>query len=175
MKSRAPSVQVAQVFESILSQTMRHVASAHGEAAAHHLFFELYDHTFAFLEREFGRDAVVQYWNFIADNQLGVLEDLMKRKGFAGMEEYWRATLGQEGADYTMKRTRHSFAVRVKRCPPNEWFKSRKIAKYPAYCEHCRTLYQRVGERCGYRMEYFPPDQKAGTCCGIKFVKNPSA
>jgi hypothetical protein len=87
------------------------------------------------------------------------------------MAEYWRAALGQEGADYEMTVTDGSFELRVKRCPPTEWFKANNLAKYPRYCEHCRVLYSRIGDRCGFAMEYFPPDDSRGTCCGFRFVK----
>jgi hypothetical protein len=165
-------VDVSRIFSDILVHAMQQVNAAHGAHAAHRLFFELYDHTFTFLEREYGSAAVEAFWASIADHRLGDLETLMREKGFKGMEEYWRATLGQEGADYEMQTTEHSFFVRVKRCPPNEWFKTRGLAKYPRYCDHCRVLYGRVGGRCGYAMEYFPPDEKAGVCCGVRFTKN---
>ena len=177
MPDRTPSrdpatpANVAEIFDGIMSHTLGYVAANHGELAAHHLFFELYDRTFAFLEREFGPEAVEAYWASIADTRLGALEGLMRAKGFKGMEEYWRATLGQEGADYDMQVADDSFSVRVKSCPPNAWFRSRGLDKYPRYCDHCRVLYQRVGTRCGYAMEYFPPDEKAGLCCGARFTK----
>jgi len=164
-------VNISEIFGGILGHAMDHVALTHGEQAAHHLFFELYDHVFTFLDREAGSDAVQALWKSIADRQLGHLEQLMRSKGFRGMEEYWRATLGQEGADFEMNVNDDMFQLRVKRCPPNEWFKSRSIAKYPRYCEHCRVLYQRVGERCGFAMEYFAPDEQAGVCCGFRFTR----
>ena len=163
-------VNVSRIFSDILVHTMKEVDARHGPHAAHRLFFELYDHTFTFLEREYGREAVQAFWESIADLQLGRLEQLMREKGFKGMEEYWRATLGQEGADYEMRTSDDAFFVRVKHCPPTEWFKARNLAKYPRYCEHCRVLYSRVGERCGYTMEYFPPDEQAGVCCGLRFT-----
>ncbi len=167
----AAKVNVTKIFDDIMAGTMRHVVERHGEQAMHGLFFELYDHTFAFLDREFGFDAVMAYWNFISDDQLGVLEELMKTRGFRGMETYWRHTLGQEGADYEMQVTDDSFECIVKRCPPMEWFKSRGMKHYARYCEHCEALYGQVAERCGFHMQYIPPDPEAGTCCGARFTR----
>ena len=167
----ATKVDVSEIFGNIMNHTMRHVGEKHGEQAAHRLFFELYDHTFSFLDREFGFEAVEAFWESIADRQLRPLEELMRTKGFKGMEEYWRATLDQEGADADMKVSDDSFELRVRKCPPNEWFKARSLAKYPRYCEHCRVLYSRVGERCGFAMEYLLPDEKAGICCGFRFTR----
>jgi hypothetical protein len=165
------SVQVGEIFAGITSNMMRYVAERHGDKAMQHLFFELYDHTFTFLEREYGAAAVEAFWNWIADEQLGSLEHLMRTRGFAGMAEYWQATIEQEGATYDVQVSDDSFFLRVNRCPPNEWFRTRGIAKYPRYCEHCRVLYQRVAERCGFAMEYFPPDEAAGLCCGLRFTR----
>src|SRR5437870_1804955 len=100
-----PKVDVSQLFNGIMSHTLDHVAEKHGEAATHHLFFELYNHTFSFLEREFGLEAVQALWESIADRRLCALEELMRTKGFEGMGEYWRQTLGQEGADFEMEVT----------------------------------------------------------------------
>ena len=164
-------VNVADVFSGIMANTMNHVLEKHGEQAMHHLFFELYDHTFSFLDREFGFEAVQAFWDFIADRQLTVLEDLMKTKGFKGMEEYWRQTLGQEGADYEMEVTEDAFQVIVKRCPPTEWFRARGLEHFPRYCEHCEALYRRVGQRCGFDLAYFAPDPEGKTCCGLRFTR----
>ena len=168
----ASKVNVEEIFTGIMTGTMSHVSQQHGELAMQHLFFELYDYMFSFLEREFGFPAVKAFWESIADQQLATLEELMRTKGFQGMEEYWRNTLGQEGADYEMDVADDSFQVIVKRCPPKEWFKARQLEHYPRYCEHCDTLYRRVAERCGYAMEYLPPDAKAGTCCGLRITRS---
>jgi len=168
MKSK---VDVTKIFDRIMADTMGHVFEQHGEKAVHHLFFELYNHTFSFLEREYGFNAVRLYWEFIADHELSSLEHLMKTKGFKGMEEYWRSTLGQEGADYEMEVTGDSFKVIVKHCPPTEWFKAKPPEAYPRYCEHCDVLYRRVGKRCGFEMQYIPPNPDTGACCGVRFTR----
>ena len=121
---------------------------------------------------EFGFEAVQAYWDFIADRELSDLEGLMSAKGFKGMQEYWCATLGQEGADYEMDLTEDSLQLTVKRCPPVEWFKANNLEPYHRYCEHCERLYRRVGERRGFAMEYFPPNEKKGTCCGLRFTRS---
>ena len=167
----ASKVNVSEIFDRILSDTMQHVRNEHGEEAVHHLFFELYNHTFGFLERQFGYEAVTRYWQFIGDRSLGDLEQLMRTKGFKGMEEYWRATLVQESADYEMEVGQDFFQCQIKRCPPVQWLKSQGVDCYPRYCEHCRVLYQRVADRCGYEIEYSAPDESTDNCCGIRITR----
>ena len=133
-------VKVSDLFNDIMAHTMRHVSDRHGEQAMHRLFFELYSHTFMHLEREFGFDAVREFWESIADSQLSDLEN-------------------------------DSFTILVKSCPPTNWFKDNNLEHYHRYCEHCNTLYRRVGERCGFQMEYIPPDPQKGTCCGLRFTE----
>ncbi len=165
------SVQVSDIFNGILRHAMDHVSTAHGAKPAQHLFFELYNQVFCFLEREYGHEAVERFWESVADRELGPLEHLMRTKGFEGMAEFWRSTLEQEGAPYEMTVDSRSFNLRVKHCPPCEWFRARELQRYLRYCDHCRVLYQRVAERCGFAMEYFPPDEQAGVCCGLRFTR----
>jgi len=167
----ATKVDVLEMFNGVMANTMNHVHQVYGEKAMQQLFFELYSHTFSYLDREHGFDAVEGFWDFIADQQLGALESLIREKGFKGMEEYWRNTLDQEGADYEMQVSDDHFRLTVIRCPPTEWFKLKNIDHYPRYCEHCEWLYRRVGERCGFKMEYFPPDKSKQTCCGFHFTR----
>ena len=72
---------------------------------------------------------------------------------------------------YEMDVTDDSFTILVKSCPPTNWFKDNNLEHYHRYCEHCDTLYRRVGERCGFQMEYIPPDPQKGTCCGLRFTE----
>ena len=167
----ADNVNVSGIFAQIMADTMRHVETQHGAEAAHRLFFELYSQTFAFLDREFGFEAVNRFWEYIADHELGPLEHLMRTRGFEGMEEYWSAVAAQEGAELEMHRTSDSFEVVIKKCPPCEWFKDKQLAHYPRYCEHCSILYARVAERCGFTMQYTPPDERTGHCCGLSFTR----
>ena len=169
----ARDVNVSDLFNRMLADTMTHVAQRHGDQAVHRLFFELYDRTFAFLERELGFDAVLAYWDHIADNHLEELESLIRSHGFEGMARYWRATLGQEGSDYDMHVSDDRFELVVKHCPPRAWFKSRDIEHYPRYSEHFERVYRRVAQRCGYAMTYTAPDESAGTCCRLCMTKEP--
>ena len=170
----ADRVEVSEIFAQIMANALCYVESEHGAQAAHHLFFELYSHTFAFLERELGFEAVTRFWEYIADHQLGPLEHLMRTRGFEGMEQYWSAVAAQEGGEFEMKRTADSFKVRIKTCPPCEWFKEKQLPHYERYSEHCKTLYSRVADRCGFTMQYTPRDEQTGTCCGLSFTRKPT-
>jgi hypothetical protein len=168
-------VDVSGTFEHIIVDAMRYVEHAHGADVAHRLFFELYDHTFAFLDRELGFDAVKAFWEQVADHELGPLEELMRTRGFEGMEQYWSAVAAQEGGVFELHRTDDSFDVVVRQCPPCEWFARRGLPHYPRYSEHCSVLYARVAERCGFAMRYTPRDETTGTCCGLHFTRKAEA
>ena len=171
----ASNVNVGQILGEILAGTMGHLRDRHGDKVALQLFFELYNQTFNYLERELGFEAVQAYWKFISDQQMSVLENLVRTKGFEGMAEYWRNTLGQEGAQYEMDVKPDAFHVVVSQCPPVQWLKSRKLPLYGRYCDHCEVLYRRVLERCGYEVRYIAPDPKTGSCCGLHVTQAKAA
>ena len=64
-------------------------------------FCGYYDWTFEYLRRLAGEEAVAEYWleAISRDSQRHAYE-LIKSKGFAGMDEYWGHTLGEEEAGY---------------------------------------------------------------------------
>jgi hypothetical protein len=82
-----------------------------------------------------------------------------------------QTTKWKEGTGYETDVTDECFRVRVKRCPPTAWFMVGGIAKDARYSEHCWVLCQGVGERCGFAMGYFLPDEQAGLCCVFRFTK----
>jgi hypothetical protein len=91
------------------------------------------------------------------------------------MEEYWKAVAAQEGGQFEMRRTKDSFDVVIKKCPPCEWFKEKGLPHYGRYSEHCSVLYGRVAKRCGFAMRYTPRDERTGVCCGLHFTRPTNA
>ena len=103
-----------------------------------------------------GKDAVLDFWNYLSDNFLGNLHDLVVANGIRGCWLYWSHTLNEEAADFTMELGEEAgeFSITMQHCPSKgrllEWT---HIDPYPDYCGHCGVLYRRVLEPLGY--EYF--------------------
>jgi hypothetical protein len=119
-------------------------------------FIPAYSELFRFIEKKGGKKAVVNFWNYIADNFLGNLKELVKKNGLRGCWLYWSHTLNEEAADFTMELNEKAgfFSITMHRCPSKSRLAGcKRIKPYSDYCRHCDVLYRRVLEPLGYSYE----------------------
>ena len=119
-------------------------------------FIPAYSELFRFLEKEGGKQAVLDFWNYLSDNFLGNLKSLVEKNGIRGCWLYWSHTLNEEAADFTMEldEAAGEFGIVMHRCPSKgRLLASTHIEPYPDYCRHCDVLYRRVLEPLGYECE----------------------
>lgn len=119
-------------------------------------FIPAYSELFRYLEKRGGTDAVMDFWNYLSDNFLGNLAELVREHGIRGCWLYWSHTLNEEAADFIMEldEEKGEFSIVMGKCPS----KSRLLEyghfeAYPDYCRHCDVLYRRVLEPLGYEYE----------------------
>lgn len=113
-------------------------------------FILKYNELFKCLHKYGGKQAVIDFWEKLADVICGELQEKVKTKGLAGAIEYWSNTLSQENADCEITFVHNSeeekLIIRMKKCP--------SLAKlecpYEHYCDHCFVLYNRVLNPLGY-------------------------
>ena len=115
-------------------------------------FIGYYDWTFEYLRRNFGEQAVRDYWvrAISLDSQTHARE-LIVGKGFDGMYEYWAHTLEMEEAGYTFDRGDDYFRIDMVDCPSKGHLIKRGLAAYHDYCEHCIGLDQAAHGRRRFR------------------------
>ena len=116
-------------------------------------FIPAYSELFKYLEKKGGKEAVVRFWEYLSDNFLGNLKSLVEEKGIRGCWEYWKHTLNEEAADFTMELDEEAgeFKITMHHCPSKGRLNEiEHIEPYRDYCEHCDTLYRRVLEPLGY-------------------------
>ncbi|MFC1509448.1 hypothetical protein ACFL60_07175 [Candidatus Omnitrophota bacterium] len=116
-------------------------------------FIPAYSELFKYLERKGGKEAVVDFWNYISDTFLGNLRDLVAENGIRGCWQYWSHTLNEEAADFTMELDEEAgeFSISMHHCPSKgRLMELSHIEPYHDYCEHCDVLYRRVLEPLGY-------------------------
>lgn len=117
-------------------------------------FIPAYSEFFKYLEEKDGKKAVVSFWEYLSDNYLTNLKDLVVKNGIEGCWLYWSHSLNEEAADFTMTLDKEAgeFVIEMKHCPSKGMLnKIEHIEPYKDYCEHCDTLYRRVLEPLGYR------------------------
>ncbi len=116
-------------------------------------FIPAYSELFAFLEERGGRQAVLDFWDWLSDAYLGNLRDLVRAQGIRGCWTYWSHTLNEESADFTMTLDEEAgrFTIEMQRCPSKGLLlRTPQIEPYHDYCGHCDVLYRRVLEPLGY-------------------------
>lgn len=114
-----------------------------------------YDWTFEYLRRTYGEEAVQRYWRecIAFDSQRHAL-DLMREKGFDGMEEYWGYTLTQEEAGYAITRTEGTFRIDMHACPSKGFLMEHGLEAYHDYCAHCMGWIGPVAEAAGFTIDH---------------------
>jgi hypothetical protein len=116
-------------------------------------FIPAYSELFRYLDAKGGRQAVVEFWEFLSDNYLDELRDLVTEHGILGCWLYWTRTLNEEAADFTIELDEDAgqFRIDMHRCPSKgRLIECANVEPYPDYCFHCDVLYRRVLEPLGY-------------------------
>ncbi len=130
-------------------------------------FIPAYSELFKCLEKHGGHDEVVRFWEYICDNFLGNLRELVKKKGLQGCWEYWSHTLNEEAADFTMELDEDAgeFRMIMHHCPSKgRLLELEHIEPYYDYCGHCLVLYRPILEEHGFEYERDLSDADKARC-----------
>ena len=130
-------------------------------------FIPAYDELFKYLESVGGKEAVVDFWEYLSDGHLDILRDKVKKHGIRGCWEHWSHTLNEEAADFTMEMDEEAgeFSITMHHCPSKgRLLEFEHITPYRDYCEHCDVLYQRVLEPLGYECIFDLSQCDKATC-----------
>ncbi len=116
-------------------------------------FIPAYSQMFKFLERQGGVEAVNDFWEYLSDEFLGNLRELVEKHGIRGCWMYWSHTLNEEAADFTMTVDDEAgeFEIIMHHCPSmGRLLELEHVEPYHDYCRHCDVLYARVLEPLGF-------------------------
>jgi len=116
-------------------------------------FIPAYSELFKFLEKKAGKKAVIDFWNYISDNYLINLKELVEKYKLKGCWLYWSKTLNEEAADFKMELDERNniFKIIMYHCPSKRrLLRIKHMKPYRDYCQHCDVLYRRVLEPLGY-------------------------
>ncbi len=119
-------------------------------------FIPAYSELFKFLEQRGGTAAVEDFWNALSDRFLTNLRGAVVQYGLRGCWLYWKHTLSEEAADFTMELDEEAglFRIEMHHCPSKGRLLAWKhIEPYHDYCRHCDVLYRRVLEPLGFEYD----------------------
>lgn len=117
-------------------------------------FCAYYDWTFEYLRKLGGEQAVQDYWQSISRDSQKHAFDLIKSKGFEGMDEYWGHTLAEEEAGYVAFRGPEYYRIDMFACPSLGLLLKRKVQCYHDYCNHCMGWIGPLLAECGFAADH---------------------
>ena len=117
-------------------------------------FIPSYSELFTYLEEKYGRDEVDRFWSYLFDPARSAcpLVDFVKKEGIRGCFTYWKGTLNEEAADFTMYLNEKAgwFMIDMHHCPSKgrllDLEKAIGIKPYHHYCLHCDHYRESVAE-----------------------------
>lgn len=117
-------------------------------------FIPSYSELFTYLEEKYGREEVNRFWAYLFDPSVSAcpLVDFVKKEGIHGCYSYWKGTLNEEAADFTMYLNEKQgwFLNVMHHCPSKgrllELKESVGITPYHDYCLHCDHYRESVAE-----------------------------
>jgi hypothetical protein len=116
-------------------------------------FIPAYSELFKYIEGKGGKKAVNNFWEYLSDNYLTNLHDLVEKLGIVGCWEYWSKTLTEEASDFLMEldENHQEFKIEMYHCPSKgRLLESKNLEPYHDYCKHCDVLYARVLKPLGF-------------------------
>ena len=122
-------------------------------------FIPAYSELFTYLEAEHGRDEVDRFWEYLFDPDHSPLFAFLEKEGLKGCWTYWKGTLNEEAANFTMYlNEKRGFYHNVMHwCPSKGRLLQLKdsigVEPYHDYCLHC-DLYRRAAEKSGLKYIY---------------------
>jgi len=141
-------------------------------------FIPAYSELFKYLEEKQGKEAVIDFWNYLSDIFLTNLRDLVVENGIRGCWLYWGKTLDEEAADFTMELDEEAgeVSITMHHCPSKgRLLEYKHIQPYRDYCEHCDVLYRRVLEPLGFKYELDRSQTDQARCrLSVKAIKKTS-
>ncbi len=142
-------------------------------------FIPAYSELFIWLEKNYGKEAVTTYWSSLFDISAGniPLVNFVRKEGIRGCFTYWKGTLNEEAADFTMYLNEKNgwFLIDMHSCPSKG--KLLKLQEqfgykpYRHYCLHCDNYRQAI-ESVGLKYIYNFIGEKHAACSILVYDPN---
>ena len=138
-------------------------------------FYSMYSWIFGYLEKEWGKKAVEDYWLHIGSKYYGRLVEDIKKRGLAALKDYYDRYLSAEDGSEQVKVVKNEdmFRVDTHNCKAMQWLRTQKVGDcafcqdsyYSDYCDHCRFINQTIARESGlsFHMEY----NRQGKCTQV--------
>ena len=127
-------------------------------------FYGIYNTTFDFIERNYGYDELVSYWEYMSKEYFSLLIKDAKKRGTEAFKQYWLESVEDDEIEYDMEIEPDRFQLNIESCSAIDFLnKDKHYPMFDKYCEHCRVVNSKIAALSGfeYEVDY---DQKKGKC-----------
>jgi len=113
-------------------------------------FYFAINATFRFIEQQFGREGLRQYWQDLGTGYYAPVTAAWKRGGLPAVADYWRAFFAAEpGGEARVEATPESVTLDVRVCPAIKHLRTHAREIVPCFCQHCYYVSEAVAAPAG--------------------------
>jgi hypothetical protein len=113
-------------------------------------FYFAINATFRFIEKQFGREGLRQYWQDLGARYYAPVTAGWKRGGLPAVAAYWRAFFGAEpGAEVEVDAAAERVRLEVRVCPAIKHLRGQGREIVPCFCQHCYYVSEAMAAPAG--------------------------
>ncbi len=121
-------------------------------------WFGVYNVIYKWFEKNYGCEALEEYWRYIANTCFNNVIDKFKNEGLPGIKDYYEKTFKQDDGECITNLSNGKLTIEVVKCPDYDFLKSSPNPNFVPianYCKHHDVINQILAEKsgCTFRME----------------------
>ena len=137
-------------------------------------FVKFYNEVFKFLDSR-NSGELGKYYQLVSGNQEFHCLELFRKKGLAGMYEYWEHIRIEENCDMEISLEPEYFHCKMKVCPSLSKITDNDGGACPKYCDHCPGWIFPLMTKAGFFAVYNIIDRKKPVCEFFVYEKQTEA
>ncbi len=126
-------------------------------------FVKFYNEVFKFLDSR-NSGELEKYYQLVSGNQEFHCLELFRKKGLAGMYEYWEHIRIEENCDMEISLEPEYFHCKMKVCPSLSKITDNDGGACPKYCDHCPGWILPLMTKAGFFVVYNIIDRTKPVC-----------
>ncbi len=126
-------------------------------------FVKFYNEVFKFLDSR-NSGELGKYYQLVSGNQEFHCLELFRKKGLAGMYEYWEHIRIEENCDMEISLEPEYFHCKMKVCPSLSKITDNDGGACPKYCDHCPGWILPLMTKAGFFVVYNIIDRTKPVC-----------
>ncbi len=116
-------------------------------------WFGAYNVIFRWFEKNYDKEALTEYWKFLAENCFQETVERFKKGGLDEIDNYFRETFEIDGGEYVSSFSENILLCEIKKCPDHDFMKSSDNPCFKPiedYCGHHDIINSVIAQRAGF-------------------------